>query len=731
MATRMQQRRGTAQQWTDADPVLAAGEIGFETDSNKFKIGDGVNHWSTLKYFINLDGLDLDIDGFVKDAEKGANNGVATLDAQGQIPTSQLGNIIDGAPALLDTLNEISAAIADNESFAGTMVAALSTKAPLASPSLSGTPTAPTPSTADDSFTIATTAFVKNQGYATSTTVSDLETVVNSVSADLISTQGDVTDLQTTTTGLDSRLDAVEPALTAAEGDISGLQSGLSSAQGNITSLEGDVSTLQTNISTAQGNISTLQTDLDTAEGNITTLQTDLTTAQGNILTAQSDISTLQTDLDTAEGNISTAQGNISSLQIDMSNAQSDISTLQGDLDTAEATLATAVSDISGHSSATTTVHGIADTAALATKSYADSAANTAEGNASNALSAHASDTTGIHGITDTSKLVTTDDTGTVTSTMILDGTIVNADINASAAIAQSKIANLTTDLAAKAPLAGPTFTGTVNAADLTLSGNLTVNGTTTTVSSTNLEITDPLIYIGTGNSANANDLGVVGHFDNGTYQHTGIVRDASDGKWKLFSGVATEPTGTVDFTTYTKDSLVIGALEADSATIGNVSNTELQYLDGVTSAIQTQINAKAPSANPTFTGTVALPASSSVTINGTALSTSLDAKADKTATISSKTGAYTIASADVNTIIEFNSASGASFTIPADNSFWPVGQRLEVLQVAGGQVTIAGGAGVTVNGTPTAKTRTTWSGATVIKRAANMFVVVGDLASS
>jgi hypothetical protein len=60
------------------------------------------------------------------------------------------------------------------------------------------------------------------------------------------------------------------------------------------------------------------------------------------------------------------------------------------------------------------------------------------------------------------SNFVTTGDTGTVTSTMIADGTIVDGDINASAAIAQSKISNLTTDLAAKAPLASPTFTGTV-----------------------------------------------------------------------------------------------------------------------------------------------------------------------------------------------------------------------------------------------------------------------------
>ena len=60
------------------------------------------------------------------------------------------------------------------------------------------------------------------------------------------------------------------------------------------------------------------------------------------------------------------------------------------------------------------------------------------------------------------SNFVTIGDSGTVTSTMIADGTIVNGDINASAAIAQSKIDGLSTSLSAKADLAGPTFTGTV-----------------------------------------------------------------------------------------------------------------------------------------------------------------------------------------------------------------------------------------------------------------------------
>jgi hypothetical protein len=57
MATRMQQRRGTAAQWISTNsgngPILNAGEIGYETDTNKFKIGDGTNHWLNLDYFID------------------------------------------------------------------------------------------------------------------------------------------------------------------------------------------------------------------------------------------------------------------------------------------------------------------------------------------------------------------------------------------------------------------------------------------------------------------------------------------------------------------------------------------------------------------------------------------------------------------------------------------------------------------------------------------------------
>jgi len=111
MATRMQQRRGTAQQWTDADPILAAGEIGFETDTSQFKIGDGVNAWSDLSYFKNLEDLGGTLDDYVPLTEKGVPNGVATLNSVGRIPLGQLADLVDSAPEALDTLKEIADAV--------------------------------------------------------------------------------------------------------------------------------------------------------------------------------------------------------------------------------------------------------------------------------------------------------------------------------------------------------------------------------------------------------------------------------------------------------------------------------------------------------------------------------------------------------------------------------------------------------------------------------------------
>lgn len=201
----------------------------------------------------------------------------------------------------------------------------------------------------------------------------------------------------------------------------------------------------------------------------------------------------------------------------------------------------------------------------------------------------------------------------------------------------QDIILSLSPTITATTKFAGPLVqvdevqADTATLGELTVSGNLTVSGTTTTVNSTSYSVADPMLYIGEDNQSNALDLGIVGAFNDGTYQHSGLVRDASDGTWKLFSGVTSEPTTTIDFTTYTKDNLQVGGLIADVARIGDVVNAEIQRLAGVDSPIQDQLDGKlaistasttyAPIASPTFTGTVTLPSgtvTSEMILNGT-----------------------------------------------------------------------------------------------------------------
>jgi len=54
---RIQLRRDTAANWTAVNPVLAAGEAGYETDSHQLKIGDGSTAWNALSYVATGNGF--------------------------------------------------------------------------------------------------------------------------------------------------------------------------------------------------------------------------------------------------------------------------------------------------------------------------------------------------------------------------------------------------------------------------------------------------------------------------------------------------------------------------------------------------------------------------------------------------------------------------------------------------------------------------------------------------
>lgn len=84
--------------------------------------------------------------------------------------------------------------------------------------------------------------------------------------------------------------------------------------------------------------------------------------------------------------------------------------------------------------------------------------------------------------------------------------------------------------------------TDTVEFHNATISGNLTVTGTTVTVSANNLVLEDNMIYLNDGNTVANPDLGIAGNYNDGTYRHAGFFRDATDGVWKVYDQYLPEP---------------------------------------------------------------------------------------------------------------------------------------------------------------------------------------------
>ena len=91
----------------------------------------------------------------------------------------------------------------------------------------------------------------------------------------------------------------------------------------------------------------------------------------------------------------------------------------------------------------------------------------------------------------------------------------------------------------------------------------------------------------------------------------------------------------------------------------------------------------------------------------------------------------YSLVLADDGKVVEVSNASPITVTVPLNSSIaFPVGTQILVLQTGAGQITLAGAVGVTVNATPGLKLRAQWSSATLIKRATDTWVAVGDLSA-
>lgn len=654
MAIRIQLRRDTAANWTSANPALLAGEIGIETDTLKFKIGNGSN-WNSITNYANTTPEDFTntLNDYILAADRGVAGGVAAIDSSSNLVVPGSSIIIEGSTA---NAYETTLAVTD--------------------PTADRTITVP-----DASGTIVLADGSGNVAVSGNLTVNGTTTTVNSTEI----------NVQTSLKFEGATADAFETVLTVVD----------PTADRTIT-LQDASGTL--------AHISNVNDAITTAGNDATTKANDaVATAEAY---TDNEIDVLHT----------TVTGEINDHNNDTTN-------VHGIQDTAALATSSEVSDsISAHSNDTTNIHGIADTSVLVTSS-----------GLSTAISDHNSDTTNVHGIADTSLLAT--------QQYALDA----------ADSVEAQLINYANVGAGGATFAGTVTVPTLNATDVNISGDLTVSGTTTTVSTTDLVVSDSLIYLGEGNTGNLVDLGFVANFNDGTYQHTGLVRDSSAGTWKLFKGVSDEPTTTVNFGQGSLDALSVGAFEASSITVGDVSNTEFGYLNGVTSAIQTQLDgkqgivsgvsdteigyldgvgssiqtqldSKSPINSPTFTGIVRFSSS------GVEFDDGIQTKqaVPSITAISQKTSNYTLSNLNErDTMIELNSSSDIAVTIPPESSVnYPVGTTLDIMNINTGLVTVVAGSGVTVNATPGLKLRTQWSSATLLKRASNSWVVYGDLKS-
>ena len=495
----MQQRRGTAAQWTAANPVLAAGEIGFETDTSKFKMGNGSSAWSALTYFANA---------------------------------AELAAIVDGAPGLLNTLNELAAAIGDDPDFINTVAQGL-TSHQNDSTMIHGIA---------DTALLATTANVESASQSAASALS-----THAADTTLIHGIADTALLATTAN--------VEAAIQAASGALS-------------------------------------------------THAADTTLIHGIADTA---VLITQTQLTDAITGATVDQESLAGTGIDWNSVDE-----RFDIDSTIATKTYADNAVTTHNSDTTSVHGIDNTADLATKAYAD----TAEADA----------------------------------------------ITAAGTAADSKVA------AAVAAL---------------------------TKSSVGLANVD--------NTADASK-------PVSTAQATAIATAKSeaiaDATAQVNAVIASAPAA-------------LNTLDELAAALGDDAN--------FATTVTTALGNKAPLASPTFTGTVTVAASGIAFTDGTQTKEGVPSRTP----IVQKSASYALSTlTHRDSMIEVSSTSATTITIPLDSTVdYPIGTTIDILQTNTGQVTIAPVSGsVTVNATPGLKLRTRWSSATLMKRAANTWVVYGDL---
>lgn len=723
---RIQVRRGTASQWTSVNPILAAGEMGVESDTNLFKFGNGSSIWTALAYANNSDVAIAEISqdaidralsmgaGLSKTYNDGANTitiavdpNVIALKSYVDAQVSGLANTVDtdyiplsdrgvaGGVASLNSSGLVPDDQINGEVFATktdlhAAVNGIQIKASVQASSVENFDSVRTAGSEDQSGGTGVGEYLTASNNAA--LVIDGYTVLSGDRV-LLKNQTDAKQngVYSVTSAGSSSSKAVLTRSTDADNSVNGeVREGLFVFTQNGTLNHRDGYALLAEASRA-GEVFQLGTDgltfsqftgaLPVLIGTGLEKNGDLIAVDfASVATKASIDALVALDIPALKTTVGTHTLDIS--QINQKNNYQDVSISELELD-----VATNVTDIA------------ANAASIATNT-ANIATNTA------GIATH---TTQITAINATNTSQDSQITGLGTRLTAAENTVSSNSASIIAAEAQATELNTTlrTDLA---PKNDATFTGTTVLPATTSIG---------TVASTEIA------YL------NGVTSGIQSQID------SKLATSSAESTYETISKVALKaplanPTFTGTVSGVTKAHVGLGNVDDTADSAKPVSTAQAAAIATAKSEALAEVTAVIAGAPNALNTLDELAAALNDDANfASTITTSIGSKVASYTPVTNRTANFGINDADYHDgWLDVDSTGDVVVTVPADGTnsrTYPVGTSLDIFRANTGNVTIAG-SGATVNGTPGLKLRARYSSATLFKRAANTWVLIGDL---
>ena len=720
---RIQIRRGESTDWESIDPVLADGELGIESDTNKVKVGNNGANWTDLPY-LNVLPADLGntLGDYVEIADVGNPGGPAQLDVDGNllIPKSSIileGSSADAYETTLTITNPTADRIITFPNASGT-VALTSDIAELSQDAIDSALSVDTGMT--KTYNDENNTLELGVDPAIFATVSSVDTAINGLQSQI---DDDLPTIYATLTGANltnASFDGTVTGLTKSMVDLANAD--------NTSDLDKPISTdtqaaldLKAPIEspTFTGTVSGITSTM-VGLGNVdNTSDADkpVSTAQQTALDGKLDSSTASTTY--APIASPTFTGTVSGITKTMVGLGNVENTSDGDKPISSATQTALDNKLDSSTASTTyapiesptftgTVSGITATmVGLSnventsdadkpisddTQAALDDKLDLAGGTMTGALTLSGAPSSSLHAAT--KQYVDNTASGVVAKPQVLGATTANIDATYSNGTLGVG-ATLTHNSNGEFPSTAGGATGWA------VGKGILVKNQTNKAQNGRYFISDmgspstPYVLTRCGYCDEANEIP-------GAYIFVQAGTNAGTGWIQVVSDPATFVVGTDNIDVFQfSGSGTITAGTNISVSGNEVSVVATPSLSGVTFTDGTQTKEGVPSRTPIIL-VDDLVSSSPYTLDSISLRDSL---------------------------IEVAAASAFTIIIPTNSAVaFPVGTSFDILQTGSGQVTIAGDSGVTVNATPGLKLRTEWSSCTLFKRSTDSWVVYGDL---